>query len=352
MVVEQIVERVVEHRETDRSSPNNHRKSSSLLGFQIVLWGLLTLLGVAVLGGLLAPGLFWAGRLLVAHDVLPALAPFGFYTYFNRSLMLAALLAFAWGFRRMPGPGGRRWTWRALLLGDEDKHLSKNHRRICWGFALGLALGFLGVLLLVKIALVQGWTLPGRHYSLQAMMLAVLAALSVAVFEEIIFRRLLPTAFGAGFSATVAGGISSFIFAGMHFIRVPHGPGFGGDDLDWASGLLALPHLWDKFWHMSTGSGPWWQQEGIASFASLWALGAVLARLTHRWGGIALAVGVHAAYILGAKWLVLATYRRPDLALFWGSTPYIGWGVLGAMLATWFVAEVGSRWRKGATWFN
>ncbi len=48
--------------------------------------------GVAFVGCLLAPPLYWAGRWVVEIDLIPQLERIKFPRYFNRSIMVVALV--------------------------------------------------------------------------------------------------------------------------------------------------------------------------------------------------------------------------------------------------------------------
>ena len=160
--------------------------------------------------------------------------------------------------------------------------------------------------------------------------LVLAGALAVAVVEEVWFRGALFTALRCAGGAAAAAGVTSLLYALVHFIR----PGLqappGGEH--WMSGPEAVAGSFDRL-----GSIAIWD-----SFLALCVAGAFLAWRRIETGGVAECIGIHAGWVIVIAVARRATVLDPDAA----GAPLVGGydGIIGLLVAVWLVAVMLS-WR-------
>jgi membrane protease YdiL (CAAX protease family) len=269
---------------------------------------------VVVGGALLAPPLFWTGQALIAADLLPQLAPFGFEKYLNRAFMVLAL-GLLWPWLRWMGL--HRWT---------DLFLTTNPRR--WrDLGTGLALG-VGGLVTVALGLVTVGTLDVRGPLTAPDIVAALATGAiVALIEEAFFRGALFGLLRRNLSWWRALAFLSVFFAVLHFVRPD--PAVGRvTQVGWNAGLALLPHLFWQFGHPELVLGTW-----VTLLVMGWTLGYTVVRTT----SLYLAIGLHAGWVFGLKALMACTQRRGEANVWVGEDLRSGLLATGLMLVTFVV---------------
>jgi membrane protease YdiL (CAAX protease family) len=143
---------------------------------------------------------------------------------------------------------------------------------------------------------------------------ATLAAVAAGFLEELVFRGGLFGGLRQSYSFCFAAGLSSFIYALVHFLSRPGSPA----ETHWYSGLLILGQMFDGFSRF---------QNFVPGFFNLFLLGMILSLAFERTGAILFGVGLHAAVIFMSKTVRFAT----DVILganswFWGTNKVIdGW---------------------------
>lgn len=251
------------------------------------LWLLLALyLGTLVLAAALTPPVYraihgWAeggsgdlARYLVEKE-LPR--------YFDRLRWLLVLAALPW-LCRATGLTGRRAL--GLLGGRRAWRLAA-----AWLAAgLGMVAAIAGGQLASGTATLRG-TENGLASALAAGVgAALLSALLVAFFEELVFRgvvfQLAHRALPAWGSVPVAAGI----FALLHFQRVPGDAWRAGEPVTWTSGFTVA---WRSMAAMVGSSDP-------TVLAALFVAGAVLCLLFLRHGTLLAPMGLHAGWVWAA----------------------------------------------------
>jgi len=263
-----------------------------------------------IFGALAAPLLFWAAQALAAHGVFPALAGFGFESFFHRALMLGALL-FIWPLLR--------WL---RISGPADLGLAPNRR---WG--RDLALGFFvstvpllgcGIVLLIlriyHLRAIVPWSGIGSVALTAAIVPLIEEALFRGLFLGVLLRSLRP------FAAMV---LSAGIFSIVHFLKAPD---HTTSAVDWSSGFVSLAHSFDQFAEPMLV---------LAGFTTLFLIGLILADARIATRSLWLPIGLHAGWIF-ASGAFNKIAQRELLALPWlGKSLQVGIVPLG--LATWML---------------
>jgi membrane protease YdiL (CAAX protease family) len=242
-----------------------------------------------VLGAVLAPGLYWFGREVVAASVeefrLTGTPPFGylhkvltesdFARYFNRALLLAALVCL-WPFARL-----FRLRWSDFAAGRNPRWASD----LGFGFALAA-----GSLLLMGLGLEAAGVYSfkdGIDWG-KALGRAATTAAGVALLEEFFFRGALFALLLRSMRPGAALVFLSAFFAVVHFLKPPDGA--GGGAVGWSSGFALVGEIFRSF-----GDAGFL----LAEFATLFGVGLVLGLARLRTGSLWLPIGLHAGWVFG-----------------------------------------------------
>lgn len=172
---------------------------------------------------------------------------------------------------------------------------------------------------------------PDLAWWLQVTARAALPAAVVALTEELWFRGGLFTALtrSAGRGGALWAGAA--IYAGAHFLDAPHASGGDGGGATQVLGILG------------EAVAAVFRRENLDSFTALLFAGLALGLVRLRLGHVALAIGIHAGWVLVIKVFKKFTYVRSDSPLRYLAGHYddvIGWvaalslGVL--LLALWW----------------
>ena len=248
--------------------------------------------GVLVMGALLAPGLFFAAKSVIASSpegwLAQNIGDKGFPSYFNRAAMLAAVLGLTPLLRSL------RVGWRQVL---GDVPLSTGWKQVLVSFFLALvfivAMGvFCGWANAVKLKLNPAWMGFAKP---------LVSGFTVAVMEEFLFRGavlvILCHALGnrPGLWWTVG------IFSILHFLKPPIEGALPDDQVTWLSGFWVITQLFSGFTTLNAFVG-----EFLLLAAVGWALGR--ARLAS--GGLWVSIGLHAGWVAGMKYFGGIVDRR------------------------------------------
>ncbi len=205
-------------------------------------------------------------------------------------------------------------------------------RRVSLGVLIGI--GSLAPVCAIRVVLGVGVAHAGVDFDaafwLDVTLRAALAAAVIAVLEEFWFRGGLFTALQhTGGTAVALWGGAAF-YAAVHFLDAPDMGAASGEPPGFGLRLLA-----------AAGHGVF-QAENVDSFVALLLAGVALGLARLRSGDVALAIGIHAGWVLTIKVCKKATYLSPDSALQALAGHYdgvIGWlaaAALGALaLAIW-----------------
>ena len=257
---------------------------------------------VFVGGALLAPWLFWLAQW--AAGVWPALSGLAgkpFHRFLDRSLLGLALI-FLWPLWQACGAGG----WRELGF---SRHPAAP-RQFLAGFALGWA-SLASVALVAVAGGARAFVLTHSAAEIFGRLISAgLAAIVVALLEELVFRGALFGCLRRGIPWPAAMFASSAVYAGVHFLK----SGGSATPVHWDSGLVLL---WDMLRH---------PPPLIPGFFTLLVAGSILALYYQRSGALYISIGLHAGWIFWLKFYGFLTRASSSSSTFWGGDNLIdGW---------------------------
>ena len=270
---------------------------------------LLYLLAVMLGGALLSVPLFHFGKAAHGwlsgsslHDaglvkwLLAEIERAQFTRYFNRAVLFCAIV-FIWPFMR--------WVRLERSLLPAWRPFSTGLRQWAAGFALAagllLTLGFI----FLQIGAYQlrpdpRWLKLGEP---------ITAALGAGIVEEFFFRGLLLGLLLRTMTEIKALLSLTLVFALVHFLKPPEGWQISDAAVTWNSGFLVLQQI-------AAGFGD--VHFLLAEFATLFAVGWVLAKIRVQTGALWAGIGLHGGWVFGLKYFsALTTYSG-------GWLPWIG----------------------------
>lgn len=288
---------------------------------------LLLYLAAVMLGGaLLAPLLFdlgqWAKGWLAGTPsglgqwLLAEIQRAHFSRYFNRAVLLCAIVFILPLLRAVQLDRHLLPTWQPVGRGIGQWAL---------GFTLAagllLALGFL----FLKMGAYQlrprpDWFKFGEPLT---------AALGAGIVEEFFFRGLLLGLLLRSMSVPRALWVGTFIFAIVHFMKPPEGWQIADADVTWTSGFLVLRQIAAGFGDVDFL---------LAEFATLFAVGWVLAQARMKTSALWLGIGLHGGWVFGLKYFSALTRSQPGWLPWIGSNLKIGLLPLLVVLLTGWLA--------------
>lgn len=277
---------------------------------------LIYLVSVFLGGALGAPWLYRG--IQVAAGLVPALQPLAahlFSRYVGRALLLAALVGL-WPLLRSVGLR----SWQEMGLSQP----ARQWRRLAAGVVIGS--GMLAALFLLELMGAARDFNANRtlgDLGLRLLRAAQTAGL-VSVIEELLFRGTLFGVLRKNWSWPTALGLSSGVYAFLHFLGHPPEPPM----VNWLSGLTAL------FAMLATAAAALL----TPGFLNLALLGMILGVSYQRTGSLFFSIGLHAGWIFGLKLGGFLTRAVADTrGAFWGSgrviDDWLAFLVLGLLLA-------------------
>ena len=274
----------------------------------LIIYIVLVFLG----GALLAPWLYWLAQSF-AHE-FPGIAGNPFHRFLDRSIMGLALIGL-WPFLRSVGAD----SLKELGLARSGGRLKQ--------FGGGLLLGFVSLAAVAGFALAAGaqhlnGTVPAAQLAENITGIA-LTAVVVAVLEEILFRGVLFGSLRKVFNWVFALGLSSLIYASVHFMESAKWTG----TVTWLSGFELLPRL------LRGIEDP---HAFFPGFINLTLAGGLLGLAYQRTGSLYCSIGLHAGWIFWIKLYGLMTdSAHAGNAWPWGMAKLIdGWFALPVLAAT------------------
>ena len=256
--------------------------------------------GVVLLGAVLAPPLYWAGNALAARGVLTFLGDVPFQRYFNRAILVAAVLLL-WPTVRSLRIGG----WRDLGLQPDARWRS----RAIVGFVIGGAL----VAAMASLYVPLGFYRWRSELPWGALPSVALTAFTVAVIEECLFRGAILGLFRRTLRPFAAMAWVTAIFSVLHFLKPDDD--FKITQVGWMSGFTLLPHSFHQFAEPMTL---------LAGFTTIFTLGWVLGYATVRTRSLWMAIGLHAGVVFVKMGFSKFTKRKTTLLPWIGSELQIG----------------------------
>jgi CAAX protease family protein len=283
---------------------------------------LIYFIATVLLGALLAPVLFWAAQWLAAHHVLASLAHFRFETFFDRALLIAAVVLLWPLFRSL----------RLRNIGDLD--LFPNPQP-----APNVVAGF--VFAAVPLLCTGAFLIAVHAFSLRVAMNTaggariIGATIFVPLIEEAFFRGLILGVLLRSNRTWIAIAITSALYSILHFLKGTAPP---PAVVTWSSGFVSAGHAFSQFANAGQVAG---------GFTTLFLIGWVLADARLRTRSLWLPIGLHAGWIF-ANGLFNKFAHRHGMALPWlGKSLLVGIVPLAVVGLTWAIMRSWLR-RKNA----
>jgi membrane protease YdiL (CAAX protease family) len=281
-------------------------------------------------GAILLAGIVTACVAYPAYEATTGFANFAFHRVGGRIAMLVLLAELVWVCRHLhlftKRDYGYGLPWRTFLT-----------RSLKWGL-IGVLSAGLGALFLLCTGLrVRD---PQFLLSLGSLVrifaVGVASGVAVALLEETLMRGAMHTAIQAEAGPWTAALLTAPLFAVLHLyakVRIP------AEDLGWHSGFDLLSRSFAPLAHISLV---------YDSLLSWLIVGLILSLTRVLTGNIAVAIGLHAGWVVVLRMLQESTVR--------GSTPqYSMWvgrfdGLLGLWLLPWGLCILAVLWLSRARW--
>ncbi|WP_395750608.1 type II CAAX prenyl endopeptidase Rce1 family protein [Prosthecobacter sp.] len=291
---------------------------------------LLYLLAVMLGGALLSAPLFHLGK--AAHGWLSAsswheagmvkwllseIERAQFTRYFNRAVLVCALL-FIWPFMR--------WVRLERSLLPAWQPLGTGLRE--WATGFFLASGLLLVLGFIFLQLGAYQLRPDARWLKLGE--PITAALGAGIVEEFFFRGLLLGLLLRTMAESKALVSLTFVFALVHFLKPPEGWQISDADVTWSSGFLVLKQI-------AAGFGD--VHFLLAEFATLFAVGWVLAKMRMQTGALWAGIGLHGGWVFGLKYFSALTLYTGSWLPWIGANLKVGLAPLFTVLLTGWIAS-------------
>jgi len=236
--------------------------------------------------------------------------------YFNRAVLVCAIvfiLPFLYWVRldRTLLP-----IWKPIVAGMRQ-----------WAVGFGLAAGLLLLLgcLFLKMGAYDLRPDP-RWWGLGE---PLTAALGAGIVEEFFFRGLLLGLLLRTMKLGPALLWGTFIFASVHFLKPPEGWQIADERVAWDSGFIVLGQIARGFASV---------QFLVAEFATLFAVGWVLAQARMRTGALWAGIGLHGGWVFGLKYFSALTLHKSGWLPWIGMNLKIGLAPLLIVLLTGWLA--------------
>ena len=204
---------------------------------------------------------------------------------------------------------------------------------VATGVGFGFAVGVASLGALVAVLLAAGIRVPieAEQSLVELLAGAMVAAVAVAVVEEIWFRGGLHSAFESMWGSAAAIGGASLCYAGVHFIRPD--VSVAVPDLDWSSGFVVIAGSFGRY--ADPGN--------LDAFAALASAGLVLGLVRRQSRRIAECIGIHAGWVLVIKVTREASATDANSSIGFLVSRYDG--VVGWLAFAWFSILIALYWR-------
>jgi membrane protease YdiL (CAAX protease family) len=281
-------------------------------------------------GVILLAGLIGAAVAYPAYELTSTFASWAFHRVASRIAMLVLVLGLVWLCRHLQLTTKRDFgyalPWRRFLA-----------QSLLWG-VVGMATAAVGAafLLLTQLRVMDLNFVPSAAGFARIFLVGVGSGISVALLEETVFRGIMHTAIERESGAWTAALLTAPLFAVLHFfakVRIP------ATDIGWGSGFDLLVLSFAPLGHPALV---------LDSFLSWLAVGSILSLTRVLTGNIAVAIGLHAGWVVVLRMLQEGTTS--------GHSPaYSAWvgrfdGLLGYWMLPWGIAIAATLWLTRASW--
>jgi uncharacterized protein len=279
---------------------------------------------------ILLAGLIGAAIAFPAYELTSTLAAWPFHRVAGRVAMLVLVLGLVWLCRhlhlRTKRDFGYALPWRRFLA-----------QSLLWG-VIGMATAAMGAafLLLTHLRVMDLSFVPSAAGYARIFLVGVGSGISVALLEETVFRGIMHTAIERESGAWTATLLTAPLFAVLHFfakVRIP------AADVGWGSGFDLLVLSFAPLSHPALV---------FDAFLSWLVVGLILSLTRVLTGNIAVAVGLHAGWVVVLRMLQESTGS--------GNAPaYAAWvgrfdGLLGYWMLPWGIAIAAILWLTRSSW--
>ena len=284
-------------------------------------WFLAALVLTGLLGGAIA---------FPVYVLSSSVAAWPFHRVVSRIAMLVLAVSLVWVCRHLQVRGKRDLgfglPWRRFLT-------------LCllWG-AVGMATAGVGAAFLLTTQLRVGAAdfIPGAAAFARILWVGVLSGVSVALLEETVFRGAMHTAIERESGPWTAVLCTAPLFAVLHFfakVRIPP------DSIGWGSGFDLLRLSFAPLSHPALVAD---------SFLSWLTVGLILSLTRVLTGNIAVAIGLHAGWVVVLRMLQESTVVGSAAA----DSHWVGRfdGLLGYWLLPWGASLAAALWFTRARW--
>jgi uncharacterized protein len=282
------------------------------------------------LGALLLAGLIGALIAYPAFELTSTVAHWAFHRVAGRIAMLLLALELVWLCRHL-----NLTTRRALGYGLPWRRFLRIS--LLWG-VIGAATAGIGAafLLLTHLRVMDAEFTPSPVNFLRIFAIGLSSGIAVALLEETVMRGAMHTAIERESGPWTAALLTAPLFAVMHFfakVRIPT------EELGWGSGFDLLVRSFEPLSHPALV---------FDSFLSWLLVGLILSLTRVLTGNIAVAIGLHAGWVLVLRMLQQATStgNAPAYAMWVGRFD----GLLGYWLLPWGLAIAAALWLTRAYW--
>jgi membrane protease YdiL (CAAX protease family) len=279
---------------------------------------------------ILLAGLIGACIAYPAYELTSTFADWAFHRVASRIAMLVLVAELVWLCRhlnlRRKRDFGYGLPWRRFITVS-----------LLWG-AVGMATAGLGAafLLTTGLRIRDPEFIASASSFAHIFLVGVGSGISVALLEETVFRGIMHTAIERESGPWTAALLTAPLFAVLHFFAKARIP---AADLGWGSGFDLLSLSFAPLGHPALV---------FDSFLSWLTVGLILSLTRALTGSIAVAIGLHAGWVIVLRMLQQATTS--------GASPaYSAWvghfdGLLGYWLLPWGGAIAAALWLTRAFW--
>ncbi len=282
------------------------------------------------LAAIVLAGVAGAALAYPAYELTSTFANWAFHRVASRIAMLLLVAELVWLCRhlnlRTRSDFGYGLPWRRFL-----------GQSLLWGI-IGMATASVGAafLLLTHLRVMDPMFIPSPMNYARILIIGVGSGISVALLEETVIRGAMHTAVERESGAWTAALLTAPLFAVLHFfakVRIP------AAEVGWGSGFDLLTRSFAPLSHPALVAD---------SFLSWLVVGLILSLTRVLTGNIAVAIGLHAGWVVVLRMLQESTVG--------GASPeYSAWvgrfdGLLGYWLLPWGCAIAAALWLTRSSW--
>ena len=282
------------------------------------------------LGAILLAGLISALIAYPGYELTSTFATWAFHRVWGRVAMLVLVVELVWLCRHLNlktrSDYGYGLPWRRFLTIS-----------LAWG-AIGFATASVGAwfLLSTHLRIISPDFAPTAWNFARIFLIGVSSGIAVALLEETLVRGAMHTAIEHESGPWTAALLTAPLYAVLHFTAKAR---IAPEDIGWGSGFDLLLHSFSPLAQPSLV---------FDSFLSWLIVGLILSLTRVLTGNIAVAIGLHAGWVVVLRMLQQGTTSGEAPAYSLGGGRFDGW--LGYWLVPWGLAIAAALWLTRARW--